>query len=76
VRHYLPETYDDAWAQAALLIEGKVGDFDLTYSGSFLRRQLDVKADYTDYSFFYDPVSGASFFESTGQRRSPYPCKR
>jgi iron complex outermembrane recepter protein len=71
VRHYLPETYDDAWAQAALLIEGKVGDFDLTYSGSFLRRQLDVKADYTDYSFFYDPVSGASFFDSTGRFVDP-----
>jgi iron complex outermembrane recepter protein len=71
VRHYLPETYDDAWAQAALLIEGKVGDFDLTYSGSYLKRQLDVKADYTDYSFFYDPVSGASFFDSTGKFVDP-----
>jgi len=71
VRHYLPETYDDAWAQAALLVEGKVGDFDLTYSGSYLKRQLDVKADYTDYSFFYDPVSGASFFDSTGKFVDP-----
>jgi iron complex outermembrane recepter protein len=71
VRHYLPESYDDAWAQAALLVEGKLGDFDLTYSGSYLKRQLDVKADYTDYSFFYDPVSGASFFDSTGKFVDP-----
>ena len=71
VTHFLPETYKDAWYQAALLVEGKVGGLDLTYSGSYLKRQLDVQADYTDYSFFYDPVSGASFYDSTGKLTDP-----
>jgi iron complex outermembrane receptor protein len=71
VKHYLPERYSDKWLQAALLIEGKVGGFDLTYSGSYMKRQLDVQADYTDYSFFYDPVSGASFHDSTGKLTDP-----
>lgn len=71
VKHYLPETYSDKWLQAALLIEGKVGGFDLTYSGSYMKRQLDVQADYTDYSFFYDPVSGASFHDANGKLTDP-----
>jgi iron complex outermembrane recepter protein len=71
VKHYLPESYKDAWYQAAMLVEGKVGDFDLTYSGSYLHRQLDVQADYTDYSFFYDPVSGASFVDANGKLADP-----
>jgi outer membrane receptor protein involved in Fe transport len=71
VTHFLPETYEDKWLQAALLIEGKVGGLDLTYSGSYLKRQLDVQADYTDYSFFYDPVSGASFVDANGNLADP-----
>jgi iron complex outermembrane recepter protein len=71
VTHFLPETYKDKWGQAALLIEGKLGGVDLTYSGSYLKRQLDVQADYTDYSFFYDPVSGASFTDAAGNLVDP-----
>jgi iron complex outermembrane recepter protein len=71
VTHFLPETYNDKWYQAAMLIEGKLGGLDLTYSGSYLKRQLDVQADYTDYSFFYDPVSGASFTDANGNLTDP-----
>jgi iron complex outermembrane recepter protein len=71
VTHFLPETYNDKWYQAALLVEGKLGSLDLTYSGSYLKRQLDVQADYTDYSFFYDPVSGASFTDAAGNLVDP-----
>ena len=32
VHHYFPERSDDRWTQAALTVEGKIGNFDLTYA--------------------------------------------
>ncbi len=54
VRHYAPERAKDEFYQAALTIEGKISDFDITYSGSYFERRLDTQSDYSDYSFFYD----------------------
>jgi outer membrane receptor protein involved in Fe transport len=48
----------DEWYQAALAIEGKIGDFDLVYSGAYLDRGIDGLADYSDYSYFYDTEAG------------------
>jgi iron complex outermembrane receptor protein len=31
VKHFYPESSDDRWHQAALTVEGKIGNFDLTY---------------------------------------------
>ena len=58
VTHFYPEGAKDKWYQAALTITGKIADFDLTYSGAYLRRQVDTQQDYTDYSFFYDQCCG------------------
>ena len=52
--HYYPESSDDKWGQAALTVEGKIGNFDLVYAGAFLKRDVDANSDYTDYSYFYD----------------------
>ncbi len=57
VTHYNPERASDKWLQAALTIEGKVSDFDITYSGSYLARQVDTATDYSDYTLFYDYLS-------------------
>jgi outer membrane receptor protein involved in Fe transport len=54
--HY--EKTKDKWAQAALTVEGKIGNFDMTYAGAYMRRQIDGEFDYTDYSYFYDALSG------------------
>ncbi|HVR82231.1 MAG TPA: TonB-dependent receptor [Luteimonas sp.] len=54
VTHFKPETSDDRWTQAALTVQGKIGNFDLTYAYSHLKRDVDSQADYTDYSFWYD----------------------
>jgi iron complex outermembrane recepter protein len=54
--HY--EKTKDTWWQAALTVEGKIGNFDMTYAGSFLKRQIDGEFDYTDYSYFYDALAG------------------
>ncbi|SFN19924.1 TonB-dependent receptor [Dokdonella immobilis] len=55
--HYYPEGSQDNWAQSALTVEGKIGNFDLTYAFAHLNRNDEVLSDYTDYSFWYDTLS-------------------
>ncbi len=52
--HRFPEESRDRWTQAALTVEGKISNFDLMYSGSYLKRDVDVDQDYSDYAFWYD----------------------
>ena len=52
------EKANDRWWQAALTVEGKLANFDVTYAGAYMRRQIDGEFDYTDYSYFYDALYG------------------
>lgn len=54
VMRYRPEKSKDRWGQAALTVEGKIGNLDLVYAGAFLKRDVDTESDYSDYSYFYD----------------------
>ncbi len=54
VIRYYPEASEDKWLQGALTVEGRVSNFDLVYSGNYLRRDDWVDSDYSDYSYFYD----------------------
>ena len=56
VAHWHPENTDDQWAQAALTVEGKISNLDITFASSYLKRDVDVNSDYSDYSFFYDTL--------------------
>ncbi len=58
VVHFLPEYAKDKWYQAALTIQGKIGNLDLLYSGGYMSRSVHTAADYTDYSFWYDTLYG------------------
>lgn len=58
VETYRDNFQDDEWYQAALTIEGRIGNFDLVYSGSYLERGIDGLADYSDYAYFYDVLYG------------------
>ena len=49
-----PDFNTDKFIQAAMTLEGKLGDFDLTVASSYLRRQIDSQTDYTDYAYYYD----------------------
>jgi iron complex outermembrane receptor protein len=49
-----PEFANDTWYQAALTIEGKVGNLDVTFAGAFMDRKIKSQLDYSDYSYFYD----------------------
>jgi len=73
VAQYNPETNTDDWWQAALTIEGKIGDWSLTYSGAYLKRNINAQSDYSDYSYFYDALngSGAYIYDNAGNLVSP-----
>ena len=60
VMHFYPENSDDRWMQAALTVQGKIGNFDLVYAYAHLRRDVDSQSDYNDYGFWYDTLSGYS----------------
>jgi iron complex outermembrane receptor protein len=73
VTHYYPERVDDRWWQGALTVQGKIGDFDLTYAYAHLKRNQEEQTDYNDYGFWYDTMngSGASFFDNSGALINP-----
>ena len=58
VGHFKPEWSNDRWWQAALTVQGKIGNFDLTYAYAHLKRTVDSASDYNDYSFWYDTLAG------------------
>ncbi len=75
VARYVPESNDDRWVQAALTVEGRIGRFDLIYSGGYLDRSIDNVADYSDYSYYYDVLYpgyfGNYFLDDSGSVIDP-----
>ncbi|MES2271297.1 MAG: TonB-dependent receptor [Pseudomonadota bacterium] len=68
-----PEGAKDNWYQAALTIEGKIGTWDVTYAGSYLKRKVTTNSDYADYSYFYDKLAGYGnyFYDNNGDLVNP-----
>ncbi len=68
VADYLPSLNKDRWWQAALTIQGKLSDWDVTYSGGYFERKVDNLADYSYYTVAYDTYgSYATYFpKNTG----------
>ncbi len=54
VQRYQEDYTHDRFIQAALTIHGKLGNFDVTYAGSYLDRKIDSISDYSDYAIQYD----------------------
>jgi len=54
VQRFMAEVGRDKFTQAALTVEGKVANFDLTYSGGYLKRPTFGTSDYTDYTDAYN----------------------
>jgi iron complex outermembrane recepter protein len=72
-QQFNPEGSSDKWIQAGLTIEGKIGNWDLTYAVGHLRRKDKTQADYSDYSYFYDAINGSGQFlyDNLGNLVSP-----
>ncbi len=73
VQHFRPETNHDRWYQAALTIQGKIANLDLTYSGGHMDRMIHSQSDYTDYTYFYDQIyhSASGFVDNAGHLIDP-----
>jgi iron complex outermembrane receptor protein len=48
------EIAKDKWWQAALTIQGKLANFDITYAGAYMDRKRFADTDYTDYTDAYN----------------------
>ncbi|TIX51404.1 TonB-dependent receptor [Alteraurantiacibacter aquimixticola] len=70
---YNPEYSEDKWLQAALTIEGRIGNWDLVATGGGLWREDEVASDYSDYAYFYDALAGygAYFYDNNYDLISP-----
>lgn len=62
VNRFQPDNDHDRWYQAAMTINGKIGRYDLTYSGGYFNRAIDSVTDYTDYSVAYDQAFGSGAY--------------
>ena len=73
VQQFNPEFANDRWYQAALTVEGRIGNWDLTYAGSYMRRRVDGAQDYSDYAYFYDALAGygAYFYDNNNNLVNP-----
>ena len=61
VKQYNPDFLHQSWYQAALTVQGKIGDLDLTYSGGHMDWWIRGESDYADYSYWYDKLFPSSF---------------
>jgi iron complex outermembrane recepter protein len=73
VAQFNPERVNDRWYQAALTIQGRIGNWDLTYAGAWMQRQIDGQFDYSDYAYFYDALAGygAYFYDNNNNLVNP-----
>lgn len=71
--HFFPERSEDKWNQAALTVQGKIGNFDVTYAFARLKRDDEIDQDYNDYAFWYDTLAGygAYFYDDDGVLVNP-----
>lgn len=70
---YNPQVSRDSWIQSALTVQGRIGNFDLTYAFANLNRDFDTQSDYNDYAFWYDTLAGygAYFYADNGDLVNP-----
>ena len=79
VQTFFPESSRDRFIQAALTIQGKIGNWDLTYAGAYLDRKTHAESDYTDYAEAYDALYASAggiagyfgFVNNAGQTIDP-----
>ena len=62
VQQFSPDRSRDRFYQAAATLTGKVGNFDVTYAGAYMEREINSVTDYSDYSYFYDKLFGSGAF--------------
>ena len=64
VTRFREEPSRDKFTQAALTVEGKIGNFDVTYAGAYMDRPTSGTNDYVDYVDAYNAYYQASGYAS------------
>ena len=64
VHDFAPESNLDEWYQAAMTVQGHVGDWDMIYSGGYMARKIRTQADYSYYSVAYDTTPNTNYFKT------------
>ena len=54
IDRFRPEPFKDRFWQAALTVQGKIANFDVTYAGAYMDRPNSGENDYADYTDAYD----------------------
>ena len=67
---FSPQYSKDDYSNTAWTLNGKVGDFNLIYTGAYLTRNITQQGDYTNYSratygIFYQCTGAANYFFGT-----------
>ena len=66
IDRFRPEPFKDRFWQAALTVQGKIANFDVTYAGAYMDRPNSGENDYADYTDAYDrnyaSVGGLNYF--------------
>ena len=57
VHDFTPERNKDEWYVASATLQGKISDWDITYSGSYFERWVDNTADYSYFVVAYDNLA-------------------
>ena len=61
VARFAPSTGDDSVTDYTLTVQGKIGNWDLTFSSGYAMRKYETYAEYVDYSLAYQQYEfGAS----------------
>lgn len=72
VHDFLDSSSVDKWYQASLTVAGKIANWDLLYSGGYMRRHNEATADYSYYTVAYDTVPDYNYFQNaSGQPIDP-----
>jgi iron complex outermembrane recepter protein len=72
VTDFTPSSNKDRFYQAALTIEGKIGDWDITYAGGYFGRKVDNLQDYSYYTVAYDQLLGNYYTNFTDIRSGQF----
>ena len=59
IDRFRKEPFRDRFWQAALTVQGKIANFDVTYAGAYMDRPNYGVSDYTDYTDAYDRLYAA-----------------
>ncbi|HET6565636.1 MAG TPA: TonB-dependent receptor, partial [Xanthomonadales bacterium] len=73
---FFPTWQDENWYQAALTVEGDIGEMNLIYAGAYLDRDVDSSYDYSGYAEYLEYLYGGYgyyclYYDATGDCADP-----